>query len=84
MSARKPTLRVPLLLAADDTHQSGLRQPAVHLDAPACELIGDAIRCARFLEGELGMCVHVSPESDEIGVEAADAIDGVAHVQLLQ
>jgi len=60
----------------DHADQAGLREAAVHLDAPCRQPVGDQLRGAAFLEGELGMGVDVAPDAAQLGVIAADLLDG--------
>jgi len=68
-----------LLFPGDDSDHAGFREAAMHLDAPAGELVRHEVRRAVLVEGELRMRMNVAPHRGELAVVAADAVDGGAH-----
>src|SRR5262249_16445636 len=67
------------LPALDYADHAGLRDPAVHFDAPSRQPLGDDLRGAALLERELRVRVNVAADRAQVGVEFADVIYGFAH-----
>ena len=63
-------------LALQGADNSGLGQPAMHLDAPALQLLGHDLRGALFLEGGLGMAMDVAADGGQLSVIASKKIGG--------
>jgi hypothetical protein len=71
----KPDALAARTVALDHADHAGAAETAVHLDAPALQLVGDDAGGAHFLEADLGMGVEVAPDSSEFVGIAVDAVD---------
>ena len=63
-------------LALEDADHAGAAEPAMHLDAPLRQLVGDDAGGADLLKTDLGMGVQIAPDSGEFFGIAVDAFDG--------
>jgi hypothetical protein len=62
-------------LALEHADHAGAAEPAMHLDAPLRQLVGDDAGRAHFLEADLGMGMQVAPDRGEFVGEAFNAVD---------
>jgi hypothetical protein len=62
-------------LALEHADHAGAAQPAMHLDAPSLELLGDDARRAHLLETDLGMGMKIPADRGEFVGIAVDAFD---------
>ena len=76
MSARRPIVFWPGRLPFERADHAGGGEPAMDLDAPRGELVGDDLRGARLLEGGLGMAMDVAADVGQLGREAGEAVRG--------
>ena len=65
-------------LALEHADHAGAAEPAMHLDAPLLQLVGDDARGAHLLEADLGMRVQIAADRGEFVGIAVDAFDGWA------
>src|SRR6185437_4153422 len=63
-------------VALEHADHAGAAEPAMHLDAPLRQLVGDDARGAHFLEADLGMGMQVAADRGEFLGIAVDAFDG--------
>ena len=61
--------RLPALQGAD---HAGGGEPAMDLDAPRLQLVGDDLRGPLLLEGRLGMAMDVAADGGEFGSQAGE------------
>lgn len=59
-------------LPKDDTDQTGLAKPAMHLDAETLQLGGDKIRCHRLFIGNFRMLVEILPPGGQLPLPVLD------------
>ena len=78
MSARSPTVRVPLPFAQHADH-TRLADAAMHFITPAGEQLGDEIARERFLERGSGMSVDAAAHFDQLGGDRGDTGDDGVH-----
>jgi hypothetical protein len=61
------------------TDHAGHGEPAMNLDAPGRQQVGDDPRGADLLEGRLRMSVDVLPPPAHVGLDLADGLDVCRH-----
>ena len=65
---------LPRPRALEGADHAGGGEPAMDLDAPRGELVGDDLRGARLLEGSLGMAMDVAADGGQLGRQAGQTI----------
>src|SRR4029077_18609957 len=62
-------------LALEHADDAGAAEPAMHLDPPLRELVGDDAGGTHLLEADLGMGVHIPADGGEFVGKTCDASD---------